>query len=488
MTGFRFLLFNLIGNILPMFVALVSVPMIAHHAGVERLGALGVVWALIGYFGFLDFGLSRVVTRRVAQAVERGALAEELTELRGFLWWRAVPVLLLIGFLLLASRPLFANFLAASSLGQEFAIGWGWVAWSIPVSLATNWLRGALEGLQRFARVNLLRTVFGAWTYAAPAVVALYMPTLDAMIAAIVLGRVLGLLAHGWACVQVERGIMLGFAPRRLSAIRLFFHEGGWITVSNLISPLMVYFDRFALAALVPANAVAWYVTSQEVMLRTLLIPGALAGVLFPKFAGVANPEPEAHVVALYRRGIRVAAALMLPLSMLAAASAYDAMRLWMGQEFAFNSYRVVEIIAVGIFANSIAQVPFAWLQGIGRSDLTARIHLIELPLYVFGLYLCVQQWGIVGAAWMWTFRVSLDCLLLLKMAARRGANETMVMGLFAGCVSIAVIGSVTGPEWGWQWRAAVGVLAVGGAVAGAWFGLLNKKDRVDMLRLRHGY
>jgi hypothetical protein len=37
----RSFIFNLIGNILPILVALVSVPVIASHAGAERLGTLG---------------------------------------------------------------------------------------------------------------------------------------------------------------------------------------------------------------------------------------------------------------------------------------------------------------------------------------------------------------------------------------------------------------------------------------------------------------
>ena len=109
MTFIRFFLFNLLGNVLPILTALVAVPVIARYAGVDRLGALGVVWGLIGYFGFLDFGLSRVVTRRVAIALERNRAEEELTELRGFLWWWATPALVVVTALLLLARPLAAH-------------------------------------------------------------------------------------------------------------------------------------------------------------------------------------------------------------------------------------------------------------------------------------------------------------------------------------------------------------------------------------------
>lgn len=483
MHTLRFFLFNLLGHTLPMVIALVSVPVIAHFAGIERLGALGIVWALVGYFSFLDFGLSRVVTRRVAYAAEQGRLTEELADLRSFLWWRAVPALLLIALLLLAARSIFAGFLPAGDLGRELAASWPWISWSIPVTLATNWLRGALEGVHRFARVNVLRSVFGGWTYAAPAVAALLQPTLDAMIIGIVLGRILALVAHAWACLQVERGILVGPAPRHLAGFGMFFQEGGWITVSNVISPLMLYSDRFVLAALLPPKAVAWYVTSQEVLLRTMVIPAALAGVLFPKFAGNLDARTEIALAALYQRGVRVIAALMLPLCALAAAGAYDGLRIWLGESFAANAYRVVEIVALGIFVYAISHLPHAWLQAVGRAHLTAKVHLFELPLYALALYAGATHWGIAGAASMWALRVLLDCLLLLRLVGQESARPVAVP-LLAGLTFIALTGALSGPEWGWQWRAATCSVALGGGIAVAWFGLLGREDRSEAFRL----
>lgn len=484
MHTLRFFIFNLLGHTLPMAVALVSVPVIAHFAGVERLGALGVVWALVGYFSFLDFGLSRVVTRRVAHAAEQKRLSEELADLRSFFWWWAVPALVLIALLLLATRMAFAGFLPPGEMGRELAASWVWISWSIPATLATNWLRGALEGVHRFARVNLLRTIFGSWTYAAPAVAALIAPTLDAMIIGIVLGRFVALAAHGWACLRAERGILLGPSPRRRANPRLFFQEGGWITVSNVISPLMLYSDRFVLAALVSPKAVAWYVTSQEVLLRTMVIPAALAGVLFPKFAGNIDARTEVPLAALYQRGIRVVAALMLPLCALAAAGAYDGLRIWLGEAFAANAYRVVEIVALGIFVYAISHMPHAWLQGVGRAHLTAKVHLFELPLYALGLYASVMQWGIAGAACMWVLRVVLDCLLLVRLVGRESA-EPVAKPLFVGVLFIALAAALSGPEWGWQWRAALCAMALAGGAALAWFGLLDREDRGEVVKLR---
>ena len=60
---------------------------------------------------------------------------------------------------------------------------------------------------------------------------------------------------------------------------------GGWLTVSNVVGPLMVYFDRFVIAAMLGSTAIAYYTVPYDVLNRLLLFPQAIQGVLFPNFA-----------------------------------------------------------------------------------------------------------------------------------------------------------------------------------------------------------
>jgi O-antigen/teichoic acid export membrane protein len=57
--------------------------------------------------------------------------------------------------------------------------------------------------------------------------------------------------------------------------------------------------------------------------------------------------------------------------------------------------------------------LPFGLIQGVGRPDITAKFHLLELPAYLLLLWYAVQAWGVVGAAVAWTARVGADLLLL---------------------------------------------------------------------------
>jgi hypothetical protein len=107
----------------------------------------------------------------------------------------------------------------------------------------------------------------------------------------------------------------------------------------------------------------------------------------------------------------------------------------------------VLQWLAAGVFLNSLAQVPLALVQGVGRPDLTAKLHLLELPLYVLGLWWLISTFGIVGAAIAWTLRVGLDAAVLFGMAQRflgttaEGRRLKVESGEESGPAAVAVTG-----------------------------------------------
>jgi O-antigen/teichoic acid export membrane protein len=58
---------NLLSPSVRIAVALVSIPIYIHHLGYSRYGVLTIAWILVGYFGFLDLGLSRASTNALAK-------------------------------------------------------------------------------------------------------------------------------------------------------------------------------------------------------------------------------------------------------------------------------------------------------------------------------------------------------------------------------------------------------------------------------------
>ena len=58
---------NLAYTLLPLVIALISVPPYLQYLGVEKFGVIAVIMAFLAYFNVMDFGLGRAVSRRISQ-------------------------------------------------------------------------------------------------------------------------------------------------------------------------------------------------------------------------------------------------------------------------------------------------------------------------------------------------------------------------------------------------------------------------------------
>ena len=424
-----------------MAVALVALPVLVHHAGTERLGFLGLTWALIGYFALLDLGLSRVVTRRISIAHAQNTLHIEVRVLRRLLIWLFLGVATISSILAIVISPtMILGKNATPALIDEARIALPILWATVPLTVVVGLLRGALEGLQRFARTNLLRAVFGIWSFAAPLVVLPWTTALGWLTGAIAIGRLASLIAHASSAATALREETLregSHNPVRavsangeatMPALAPMLREGGWLTASNVVGPMMVTFDRFVIAGMVSLTAASYYFVPQEIGLRLLVIPGAVAATVFPMLARLDGDHSGRQQIST--RALLAIGAGSLPACALLAALAGPLIAVWMGHEFAKHSAPVAAILAVGLFANCYAQAPFAWIQAAGRSDVTGKLHLLQLPLYLALLVALTWKMGIVGAALAWSLRALLDCGLLFR------ASSALFPGIALGRVA----------------------------------------------------
>jgi O-antigen/teichoic acid export membrane protein len=122
----------------------------------------------------------------------------------------------------------------------------------------------------------------------------------------------------------------------------------------------------------------------------------------------------------IYTRSVAVLIACFAPFALGCGVLAKTGLDIWLGAEFANRGYQVAQVVAIGVLANGVASVPFALLQASGRPDITAKLHLLELPLYVAAVYVFTTHLGVVGTAVAWTGRVTLDAALLLRYSPVR--------------------------------------------------------------------
>jgi O-antigen/teichoic acid export membrane protein len=210
-----------------------------------------------------------------------------------------------------------------------------------------------------------------------------------------------------------------------------------------------------------------------------LLIPVALVGVLFPVFSAT-FAQHSGETARLYQRGVKAVLLGLFPLTLLVVIFAADGLAAWLGGDFPQRSAPVLRMLAIGVFVNGLAHVPFALIQGVGRPDLTAKLHLAELPLYLAGLWLLTTSHGITGAALAWTARVTADAVLLFAIANKSvGVSDPTTQHVVVFLMAALFVLSFGLGDLGIGAKALVAVLALSIFAVVVWSRVLGGEDRI---------
>ena len=409
---------SLAGHIVPLGVAIIAIPPLIRGLGAERFAILTLAWAAIGYLGVFELGLGRALTQSVAKRLATGATSE-----LGPLAWTTLWALLLLGVLAgllfaLGAPALVLRVLnVPPALQGETLTAFFILAASLPFVIGSIGFRSIMEAHQDFGITTAIRIPVTTLMFLGPLIAIGFSRSLAGAVAAVVATRVVGFVLYAVYSVR-NYAYLHRPAPFDRAVLAPLAWYGAWSTVSNVVSPMMVILDRFLIGALLPLAAVAHYVTPYEAVTKLLLIPIAVLSAMFPAFSAVAGRDPQRMEI-LYDRSLRIVAITMFPLALVGVVLAHEALFVWVGNALPPASTFVLQWLAVGIFVNGIAQPPLTALQGAGRPDLIAKLHLAELPFYLVGIVLFTRSYGLVGVAIAWTLRVTVDAIALLLLARR---------------------------------------------------------------------
>lgn len=409
---------NIMGLAVPFLVAFLLLPVIANSLGPARFGMLGLAWAILEYLTLFDLGLNRATVKFASESIARGK--HDVSQIAVVSLIIQVGVALVVGLVVVLIAPLISSrvFSIPPELLDEATGVFRVIGISLPVVLCLTSLRGVLEAAQRFGVSNAIKIPSSAASVVIPAICAPLGMRLDKILLLVLAARALTCVI---LAIAVRRNVP-GFRwelPREWNRLRTLFTFGGWVAVSSIVSPMLVYIDRFALGAIAGVASVAYYVGPYEAATKLLLLPISLSTALFPALSGTFASGVTKTAQPVFSASLRhVFLVLMPPLAVLAV-FAPEILGSWLGPDYAHESATVLRILSLGVLINGLAQTPFTFLQAAGRPDLTAKFHIAELILHLPLTWFLVVEYGVSGAALAWLIRVSIDTALLMIANSR---------------------------------------------------------------------
>jgi O-antigen/teichoic acid export membrane protein len=477
---------NLLGQVLPMLVGFVTIPVLIRYLGIDRFGFITLVWMLIGYAGVFDFGISRAMTRVIAECVAQGDLssARRISKV-------GLNYMLLFGcvigvLLALASPVIVERWLGLPEvLKHEGFNALLLLCTSIPVVMLTTGYTGCIQAWERFAALNKVRIVLGFATYLAPMLVAFFSQRLEAVVGVVVLIRIAANAAHAWVCKRECDVVFRPAMPDRATT-RTLFSLGGWIAISNFVSPLLSYLDRLIIGGLLPVRMIAYYATPYDLLGKLMMLPYALTTALFPAAAGLAS-DPQ-RALQMYATSLRVMFVAMFPPILFVVAFARPGLHMWLGAEFADHAALSMQILGIGLLFNMLAQVPATMIQAFGQPRWMAIMHICELPLFLVVLWLLTREFGIVGTATAAALRFFVDACIVFGLAGFKLFARRVALGEVLTAAVPAILLLVCALE-AQTLLASVLVFVVGLGFFYwlAWFRIFDAADRMRVASMLRG-
>ena len=404
-------LYNILGFAIPTLFAIPSLGILGRILGLESFGLFTLAFAVVGYASIFDGGITRAVIREIS--VFRDDLVEQVKIISTSSF--VVLILSILASLLLyfgaESLTVFLN--VSVTKFEQVVKSFKLLSLVIPFFLLSQIWIAFLEGHERFINLNIQRVLGGIVMSTMPVVLCLIEPTIFHAIVGLVIGRIISFLIALFACRKIIFQSKISFDKVVFRRLMTF---GGWVTISNIISPIMVYFDRFITSNIVGASNVALYSAPAEGVGKASNLPFALARALFPRLSYITDEKEKRE---LERQSYLYITLVCLPVAFIGFWFAPELMKLWMGDKFGGLDAQVLRVLLVGFYLNALALIPFSLLQAKGNARITAVIHLAEILPYLWLLYYMTTNYGIVGTAVAWSTRMLADLIALFLLSRK---------------------------------------------------------------------
>ena len=479
-------LLNLLGEGWTFLVLLVAMPPLVRQLGEEQFGLFSLAWVAIGYLLFLDLGVSRAVTKFVSEHLAQSEVGHCRDVIRS-----AIVTNLALGvlgsLLVLATYPFLVKAfkIPATLEHQAHLIVFG-IALAVPSLLLQSVFRAVLSSLQRFGLINLINSCGSTVQWGLACLLAASGIEVGWIVIFVVGVRLVATVAYAAALFSFDRTFLVG-AKFNVQLLKKLLKFGGWVSVSQIVSPLLTYLDRAFIASFLSLAAVTIYTVPTEVTTRLRIIPASIVSTLYPAFSERSGGE-RVDLGSIYSRSVRFLLLLLVPVFSLLILLGPDLLSIWMGPSFAERGGFVLQIMTAGAFLNCMAYVPYSLLQSVGKPDITGKLHVLEIPGYVLLCFVLTKRYGLEGAAVAGCTRYAVDAILLFIAAGRmHGISKVWDYGMTRsmGLVSLSSVGTYliyrsAGTIWA---RCSAGCILQMLYFVLVWYFGLKREDKPAILR-----
>jgi O-antigen/teichoic acid export membrane protein len=409
--------YNLLGLVIPGLVAFVSIPILVHQLGSELFALLSLVINLLVSFTLLDFGIAVGVTKYASEVLERNPSSSP-----SLFWSSSILVLgfsslfAVIGYFVAPFVLPYLNIPASvtDSANEVFQV----TLLAIPFVASSAVFRGYLEASGRFDLTNSVKTPATSAIFLLPLLGAYLGWDILSITIALVLSRVV-LSASYFSLILKVQPELRSYRPFSKKDASLILRFGSWVSVSNIINPIVTHGEKFILSSIISLTALTYYTTSYELVARLTIIPFSAAITLLPHLSSRNITENTLSSRQSLKPVYKTLVLLYFPLTLAFLFFPNEILMLYLGDNFAVHASLPLQILSIAFFFNAFAFISLAVINSAGRPYIKTWIDIGIGISFITLCFILIQSYGILGAAIVKFIAIVGDSILLGYFAMR---------------------------------------------------------------------
>jgi len=396
---FRNAIFNSGGWAVNVILTFITTPFFVQKLTPEGFGIYALLSSLIGYYSLLDLGLGQGLVKFVSENLAKKDYTSVYRAINTTLSIQICLGLIGLSILTLFAGPILRLLKVPPIYLFDAKIGLYASATGFCIMMVSLGLSSALMGLQRYDITTKVNLIINTLMLIVITLILLMGGRIGQVMIVTVFFAVINLFVYLKILQHKLPQWRFSLYPD-WSLLRKLLNFSVFLFISRMASFFGEYIVRLIVGFILGPVGVTYYVVPWKIVIAVGGLLSSAAAVLFPYASEIGALSSGEKIRGTFMEASKVFAAIQFPLFLSLAVFSKPILTVWMGQNFAEETWFILSVLAFTASLGSLTTIPNLFTMGLGYAKIIAYFSIFTIVFYAFTVPVFTRLGGVTGTAW----------------------------------------------------------------------------------------
>jgi O-antigen/teichoic acid export membrane protein len=407
-----FISWNALSLIVQVVIALLCLPIYLKLLSSTNMAIVTLIWSTISLSYVLDLGFTRIVTQKLSASINN----KEKNKLKQIISNNLIIVSIVSLVVSIATSLIFLYYITSDNnkikIDNEIMVHiFINILIIIYFNILSTFIIGVFDGLQKIEISSIVRIISSVTFIGIPALILKNNPLIEIQ-NIFILMSILKISLFILLLYMIKKYIKKPSMTRAIKIYIIYFQKARWVIVTNFCGSILNQIDRFIIPLYCNSLQLINFSIASDLIQRGISLLGIISSSVFPLISGKKDIKTEKYAEKI----ISILTIMGLITSYIIIDEFID---WWLSGVDIENIGLLFKIMLIGWAASGYGLLYLNIIQSKGRMEITGKLHIIEVILFVPIIYFLIINYGVIGAAIGWNIRVIFDSFALKIISNR---------------------------------------------------------------------